>query len=443
LSSPLRPLSSAGARRANLVLITCHDLGRHLGCYGVPGGLSPNLDRFAAEGTLFERAFATAPQCSPSRASLATGRYPHENGVMGLAHGSFGWNLRRDEQHIARILSAYAYETHLFGVQHVVTTGVERLGFAAVHDRRLAHEVADDVAAVLTAGARTAPLYLEINIEQPHRPYDQGGARPDHRGISDSRPLWLPDTAATYEELAALHGAIRAADEGIGQILSTLDAIGERDDTLVVVTADHGLAMPGAKCTLYDPGIEVALMLRWPGRVARSAGVAEMVSNLDLLPTLLEALDVPVPARVSGRSFWPLANGAGGRGRPDVYAEKTFHSYYDPMRAIRTDRFKLIRNFETALPVEVPADVQIGAIFRATVERWTQGMRPDLELYDLETDPTETRNLAGDRRYGDVRDELEGRLFSWMEATGDPLLEGPVVSPAYARSIRQCQAFTA
>src|SRR5690242_4669301 len=159
--------------RPHVVQITCHDLGRFLGCYGVATVRTPNLDRLAAGGVRCERAFATAPGCSPSRATLATGRYPHANGVMGLAHDGFGWDLNPDEVHIATRLRAHGYETHLFGLQHV-TMQIERLGFDHVHRRGLGPEVAEDVEALLASSA-AQPRYLEINLEEPHRPYDQGG----------------------------------------------------------------------------------------------------------------------------------------------------------------------------------------------------------------------------------------------------------------------------
>src|SRR6266508_4937220 len=132
------PIARESAR--DVVVMTTHDIGRHLGCYGAQGVTSPNLDALAGEGVLFTSAFCTAPQCSPSRSSLATGRYPHANGVMGLAHDGFGWELHPDEQHVAELLGAHGYESHLFGLQHV-TMHPERLGFDRVHRRGFAPDV--------------------------------------------------------------------------------------------------------------------------------------------------------------------------------------------------------------------------------------------------------------------------------------------------------------
>jgi arylsulfatase A-like enzyme len=422
------------SRPPHIVQIACHDLGRHLGCYGAATVRTPNLDALAAEGVRFTNAFCTAPQCSPSRSSLATGRYPHANGVMGLAHDGFGWDLHPDERHVAALLAAHGYETHLFGLQHV-TMHPERLGFARIHRRGLAPDVASDVEAMLSAASPATPLYLEINLEEPHRPYDQGGVRPDAT-LGVAVPPWLSDTPAAREEVAALQGAIHEADRAVGRILAALDTAGLAETTLVLFTVDHGVAMPRAKCTLYDPGIGVALILRWPaGGLAGGGTIDALVSNVDVLPTLLEAAGAPGPEDLHGRSLLPLVRGERYEPRDAVFAEKTFHSYYDPMRAIRTARHTYIRNFESCFLVEGPGDVQLGGIYRTELQRYVTATHPDVELYDLDADPLEISNLAGRPETAAIERELDARLWRWMEETGDPLLNGPVPSPAYRRAM--------
>ncbi len=418
------------ANGPHVVLITCHDLGRHLGCYGVDTVRSPHIDALAAGGVRFERAWCVSPGCSPSRATLATGRYPHANGVMGLTHGRFGWDLGAEEQHAAQIFGAHGYETHLFGLQHVSPTP-ERLGFAHVHDQGLGPEVVADVTAFLGGALPTTPIYIEVNLFEPHRPYDRGGVAPDSE-LGVWAPPYLPQTEVARTEMAALQGAVRQADAAIGQIAAVLDRVSLAGDTLLVFTADHGIAMPRAKCTLYDPGIGVVLLARWPGAgIDGGRTVRELVSNVDVLPSLLDAAGIPAPERMQGRSFLPLLRGEAYEPRDAVYAEKTYHSYYDPMRAIRTARHKYIRNFESAFLVEIPGDIAEGAIFRSDTQRYHGATHPATELYDLEADADEQQNLVGDPAYAEVERDLDVRLWAWMREVDDPLLRGPVPSPAY------------
>ena len=393
----------------DVVVMTTHDIGRHLHCYGRRGIVSPHLDALATAGVRFEQAFCTAPQCSPSRASLATGRYPHNNGVMGLAHHGFDWEL--DAPHAAAIFAAQGFDAHLFGGQHV-TLHDQSLGFTAIH-----REPSDRAIEAVFGSERR--LYVEVNFSETHRPYPKVP-----EDATAEIPLFVPDIPEARHEFAALHVAIAQMDAAAGRFLEALDRAGRARDAIVVFTTDHGLAMPRAKCTLYDPGLEVALLLRWP-RAGLHGVRDELVSNIDVLPTLLEAAGVAVPDGVQGRSL------LGGGGRDAIFAEKTFHSYYDPMRCIRTHRHKLIRNFETGFAVEVPGDIQAGPIFRADPTRYSRDRPHVVELYDLAEDPLEQRNLSGMDEVADVEKKLSAELWRWMRETDDPLLKGPVPSPRY------------
>ena len=415
--------------------MTSHDIGRHLHCYGANSVVSPNLDSLAARGIRFALAFATAPQCSPSRATLATGRYPHNNGVMGLAHPGFDWELDPSAPHAAAIFAGLGFETHLFGSQHV-SLHPERLGFAHIHPsdhghgKATGHAIAEAVEQLLEGVAAEQRLYLEINFEDTHRPYPPAAAAAD--SVAPDIPGYLPGGPEAAAEFAALEAGIKEMDASAGNVLAALEATGRAEDALVVFTTDHGLAMPRAKCTLYDPGLEVALIVCWPaGGHNRGAARPELISNLDVLPTLLDACDGAPPAGIQGRSFLPLLRGRSYEPREAIFAEKTFHSYYDPMRCVRTRRHKYIRNFETAFAVEVPGDIQRGAIFRADPSRYSTDRASMVELYDLNADPLEQDNLVGSQGAADVERQLSAELWRWMRETSDPLLEGPIASPRY------------
>jgi arylsulfatase A-like enzyme len=203
-----------------------------------------------------------------------------------------------------------------------------------------------------------------------------------------------------------------------------------------VLTTDHGIAMPLAKGTLYDPGLETYLMLHCPGRWAGGSRYDELISNIDVLPTLLDACDIEVPERVQGRSFLPLLDGGVYRPNEEIFAEKTFHGSYDPMRCVRTDQYKYIRYFEKSSLHPVPGDIAFhGAYRELPPERFRR--TAEEELYDLHADPNETTNLVEDPDCADLVQQMRARLARWMRETDDPLLEGPVASPYYRRAVAQ------
>jgi arylsulfatase A-like enzyme len=339
---------------------------------------------------------------------------------MGLAHRGFDWELTRDAPHAAAIFAGLGFETHLFGAQHVAQHP-ERLGFDQMHSTEAVEQV-------LASKPRERRMYLEINFDETHRPYPPPGPIPRDLVI----PGYLPDGPEAVEEMTALQTAITQMDEAVGRVLAALAKTGRADSALVVFTTDHGLAMPRAKCTLYDPGLEVAFIVCWHGGDIGSGVVrSELVSNIDVLPTLLEAAAASLPDGIQGRSVLPLLRGAAYEPRNAIFAEKTFHSYYDPMRCVRTGRHKYIRNFETGFAVEVPADIQQGPIFRADPSRYSTDRPNVVELYDLEADPLEENNVAGSPSLKVIEDDLSAQLWNWMQATDDPLLNGPVASPRY------------
>jgi N-sulfoglucosamine sulfohydrolase len=432
--------------RPNILQIICHDLGHHIGCYGIRTVHTPTLDRLATEGVRFANSFCTSPGCSPSRAALATGRYPHSNGVLGLAHAHFGWQLAPGERHIARLLADSGYHTLLFGLQHV-TYHRESLGFSEIHGDRPADGVAENIEQWLsTTGTlhptpyTLHPFYAEVNFFEPHRPFDFGGVAPD-RSAGVQVPAFLPDNEAAREELAAMQGAIRKVDEAVARILAAIDKAGLTENTLVLFTADHGIAFPRAKTTLYDPGIETALLMRWPdGGIAGGRVVEELISNVDIVPTLLEAAGAAVPDNVQGRTFLPLLQGQPSTPRTAVFAEKTYHELYDPQRCIRTARHKLIQHFEVASRAYASTDITDGPTYK-TMANDLAKERSMLELYDLQQDPAEQQNLANDPANRSLVADLGRQLRTWMHETEDPLLHGPIASPFYHQAIRTLEEF--
>lgn len=425
----------------NLVMIDCHDLGQHLACYGVESVSSDHLDALAADGVRFVNSFCTSPQCSPSRAALYTGRYPHNNGMFGLAHDPFSWRLNDDEIYLAKHLQNAGYETAHVGIQHVTEftdEAVAKLGFVHVLPGHLAAEVADSAIGFLEQ-AHEKPFFLNAGFFEPHRDHT-GGYRltpPDsEKGVD--LPPYIPNTDQSRLEFSELQGMIKSMDVAVGRIMDALRRLDLIDDTWVIFTTDHGLAMPRAKCTMYDPGLKTALIMCAP-QLGLSGGkvVEQLISHVDMVPTLLEGLGIAVPENLQGRSYWPLLQGDSDSHRDALFFEKTYHTDYEPQRAIRNARYKLIWNAEVDI-TNVPADIMHSPIYPQMMDMLTV-TRPPFELYDLATDPNEMTNLAEIASYQDIKDNLRQQLLAWMRDTEDPLLDGPVPSPYYIRATQQLQ----
>lgn len=430
--------------RPNIVIITSHDVGQHLHCYGVQTVQTPRLDRMAAEGVRFANSFCTAPQCSPSRASIHTGRYPHSNGVMGLTHWLFAWDLHPEERHLAQLLRAQGYATVLGSYQHESRRSPEGLGF----DRHLrigglAPDMGRRLGEWIRAEApRTQPFYLQISMTETHRmqPADWFGHEPDRSG-GVYVPPYLVDDYGAREEFAFFQGAAKALDEGVGLVLDGLAAAGLADNTLVMFVADHGIPFPRAKCTLYDPGIEVACLLRWPDGLGIAPGTVcnDLVSNVDYVPTLLELIGAPVPPAVQGRSLAACLRGQPYTPRKEIFAEMTYHNYYDPRRAIRTATHKLIANFTCAPFLMDSTQCWRPKTVTKHPENPEFAYHEPLELYDLTRDPLEQDNLAYKPDHQAVRDSLLRQLHAWMVETEDPLLTGVPMSPTHTLALSALQ----
>ncbi|RDZ51347.1 hypothetical protein C5C07_17355 [Haloferax sp. Atlit-4N] len=446
--------------RPNVLLLSCHDLGRHLGCYD-RGVRTPNVDSLAEDGVLLENHFCTAPQCCPSRGSLHTGRHPHVNGLMGQT--TWGWDLNEGEVTIAEHLSSAGYSTHHFGVQHFCQDASRR--YDQVRDQTLADELVEIIETDLPEMAEHTPFFASIGFEEPHlRPGEDVPSTFAYPSLNDDLfdsyvpddvdPFpYLPDRPGVREGIANLNALItHSLDEAVGQILDQLEATGLANNTLVIFTADHGLAVPRAKGTGYDPGLEVAFVARLPGVLDGGERYSSLTSHVDVLPTVLDLLDLPIPDDLDGRSFRNLLGEERYTPRKYVRAEMTWHERYVPMRVVRTKDFKYIRNFWKQQRIHLPADIFGSPAGREFREEYYTTERPREELYDLSEDPHEQDNLAASRvplsppgsdgmfdspgtgvepdpAYADDIQRLRQYVYDRMHESNDPLLDGPVSRP--------------
>lgn len=422
-----------GSDRPNVVLITAHDLGQHLGCYGIDAVDTPNVDGLAESGVQFENAYASTPVCSPSRGSLLTGRYPQSNGLMGLTHPPWGWRLDDGEVLLPALLGAAGYETHLLGLQHVAPDA-DGLGFDRIHSEDVDAEETTAAAAALFERVGDDPFYAQIGFSEVHRTFDQGTYTEEGVHV----PPYLEETEAVRDDFAGFQASVNYFDDRVGEILDALEATDRREETIVVLAADHGIPHPGAKWTCRRPGLEIALLMDGPGPAFDAREERAVTSNVDVLPTLLDALDLPVPERVEGVSFRPYLEGETDTPPRDAaFAQFTEHMKRDnESRCVITEDRHLIRYFDQGRTVDYPVAVDPQA-FADHVERMPTDWeaRPFAQLFDVGEDPYELEDLGSDPAHEETVTNLSRRLLRWMVSVDDPLLRGRVRLPYYEGAI--------
>jgi N-sulfoglucosamine sulfohydrolase len=422
LASRAAPIQAQAAARPNIVVLVADDLGwRDTGVYGNGSIRTPNIDRLARSGLRVRLAFGTSPQCSPSRISVLTGRYPHATRAEDLH-----MPLPEGERILPSYLQESGYFTGMMAKTHIGPAG----------ERQFQWYSAETSAALpgFLDSAGTRPFFLWVGFHDPHRPYRPGAIVHPHAPAEVRVPPYLADTPETRADLALYYDATARMDADIGRMLEELDRRKLSAKTLVIFLSDNGPPFPREKGTLYDSGTRTPLILSWPGVIVRgSVFDSGLVSTVDLTPTLLDVAGVEPPKTMQGRSFRAVLRDPGSyAGRTYVFSERNWHDCDEHQRALRTIRFKLIRtDAYTDLPLCITADIGASPSFLAlrgrlkarqlTVaqSRLFESPRARLELYDLAKDPWELRNVADEPRYAkDVR-ELARVLQEWMEQTDD------------------------
>ena len=422
----------------NIVLITGDDLGwRDLASYGNPNIETPSLDRLKRGGVSFLRAFDVTSTCSASRATWATGQYPHTHGVTGLVHRMPELSLAEETPTLASHLRDAGLHTAIEGKWHVAFPQTpEAYGYREVMSNLLTQWIEDsDKTVAFIERAASKRFFLELNYMDPHR--DIRGEfvpHPDHAvdpaAIEIPAYAHLPDVPGLREELAAYYSNVARMDVMIGEVVAALEAKRLLDDTLIVFISDNGMPFPGNKLNLYDRGTGTPLIFHWPAGLAPGVERTDLVSSVDLMPTLLDIVGVAIPPDVQGRSLLPLLVDLSVAGEVDaVFSEMTMHEDADafPMRSVRTERYRYIRNYnDRPVPMEGDDQPWVSEVLAMDLPgfRWTAPRVPE-ELYDLEADPTEQRNLATDPALEEVLADLRARLDAHMAATADALLGQP------------------
>jgi len=440
-------MANAARAKPNILLIVSEDNGPELGCYGDPFARTPHLDRLAAGGVRFERAFVPYSVCSPSRAAFLTGLYPHQNGQIGLATHKFAL-YDPDTPNAFTLLKAAGYRTGLIGKLHVnpesaFPVDFRRIPGANFHKRNV-EEYAS--AAAEFFGASDRPFFLSINYPDAHLPFlrQQFGRPGEPLTGADVKPLpWVGiDSPRLREVTADYYNCLERLDQGIGLLLAELRKSGKADDTLIVYIADHGAQFPRGKVSVYEGGLRIPLILNWPGRVKPGTVRHELVSTVDILPTFLKAAGAEIPARLPGLPLQWLLDGEHAEWRRYVYglATGSFPLAFQLRWSIRDERYKLIVNLvpgtenlgsrpylDPDYPVTVVSgftrEEQAAASPQVAAALARFKTPPRCELFDLEQDPHEWTNLADDPDHAAVRGRLERALSEFRVETRDPFLD--------------------
>lgn len=426
--------------RPNILLAIADDWSwPHAGAYGDPAVKTSVFDRVAREGTLFTRAFAAAPSCTPSRAALLTGRYPHELEEGGNLHGFLPAKFPVYTDLLEQAGYYVGYTRKGWGPGRFEPGG---------RTRNPAGPQFRDFETFLRGRPAGRPFVFWFGSQDPHRPYEEGSGAASGIDLASIRvPSFLPDTPEVRRDLADYFFEVQRFDRELGEILERLRALGELDNTLVVITADNGMPFPRAKANVYDAGARVPLAMRWPGRAKAGLVSDAFVSLSDLAPTFLEAAGLTPPGSMSARSILGVAAGGDAEGRDRVFIERERHAHVRsgnlsyPVRAVRTGEWLYIRNFrpdrwpagdpERVFSVGPFGDIDGGLSKTLLIERrgdppigrffgLATAMRPAEELYDLQADPDQLNNVAADPTRGAIKTRMRRMLDEWMRTTGDP-----------------------
>ncbi len=445
-------LLAAEQKKPNVVLIVADDHGREaVGCYGNPVIKTPNLDKLASEGVRFTHAFCTTASCSASRSVILTGLYNHATGQYGHQHSFHHFVSFENIKSLPVLLSQAGYRTARIGKLHVAPPEVykfdEELGAESRNPVAMAQKCKDFIAA---SDAR--PFFLYFCLSDPHRgggkaqelPYkpDRFGNRANgYPGVKEVKydpkdiivPPFLPDIPECRAELAQYYQSVSRVDQGVGQLLEILKQSSKYDSTLVIYISDNGIAFPGAKTTLYEPGMNLPCIVQNPYQKKRGLVCNATITWADITPTILDfAGALQKETDFHGRSFKSILEQENPKGWDEIYASHTFHeiTMYYPMRVIRERKHKLIWNIAHGLEYPFASDLWESSTWQAVLHRGDKFYgkrsidaylhRSEFELYDLDEDPYEIKNLAGDTKYQKLLGELKEKLKAFQKRTNDP-----------------------
>ncbi len=466
-----RILGSRG-KLPNVILIVADDHGMgDLGCYGNSAVKTPNLDYLASEGIRFTKAHCTSASCSASRSVILTGLYNHANGHFGHQHNYHHFSAYDHVYSLPVFLEELAgYSTGRIGKYHVAPEEIFRFQEVMQANSRNAVAMADSCVEFIKENKKN-PFFLYFCTSDPHRsapltseplaPDAFGNIKNGHEGVEETYfttddvvvPPYLPESKASREELAQYYQSVARVDQGVGKLFDHLKEAGVWDNTVIIYISDNGIAFAGAKTTVYQPGINLPCLIKNADGSNKGMVSDALINWADLTPTILDLAGVLPEANLlmeervndvklnwnsqaveslQGQSFKTVLDNVETEGFDETYASHTFHeiTMYYPMKSVITRKYKLIWNIAWQLPYPHASDLWASSTWQVALKSGS-GMyagrslddythRKEFELYDLETDPYETRNLAGNPAYAETLETLKDKLYAFQERTNDP-----------------------
>jgi uncharacterized sulfatase len=415
---------SENTAKPNFVFIIADDCTfRDIGCYGGQA-FTPNIDKLASEGMRFTQCFQSAPMCSPTRHNIYTGLYPVKSGAY--PNHTFA---KDGTKSVVHYLKPLGYRLALSGKKHINPPEIFPFEYSDKGNNPDFEAIDKFISGCKESGT---PFCLFACSNEPHSPWNKGDAS-RYDAAKLKLPPYFVDTAETRENMTKYLAEITYYDWQVGQALALLDKNALADNTLAIVVSEQGSSFPFGKWTCYDTGLQSAFIARWPGKIEPGTVSDALIEYVDVLPTYIEAAGGTPPAVLDGKSLLPVLKGETTEHKQYVFGEMTTRginngSDYFGIRSIRSSKFKYVWNFTPEVKFRNACTnssifeswrkkAETDANAAEKVRRYEH--RPAEELYDVEKDPYEWKNLAGDPKYATIKMRMKKRLLEWMKAMGD------------------------
>lgn len=429
-------LAYADLEQVNVIVFIADDISwNDYSCYGNRTIQTPNIDQLAKHGLQFENAFLTASSCSPSRASIITGRYPHNNGEAQYLHSPIPNHL----PWIPEILAKGGYKTVLSGKNHMTR-----------EDGSNPFQIKDNSPGPIVGGHglwehhvrardQSKPFFYWFASNDAHRDWDTEKKGWDEKVLGPLTkpedvivPPYLIDDQATRVDLSHYFNEVRRFDFFVGKTVQALKEEGLFEQTLIFVLADNGRPFPRGKTRLHDSGMKTGLIAHWPkGIVEPGRKIESLVSVIDLAPTIFDATGQSTGPSFQGVSLMPIFKNTQSKVRDMVFSEHNWHDYEALARAVRFEDFLYIENYRPEFPWQGPADsvrsaAQASILAATAAGRVTKAQadvmaapRAGTELFMNSKDPLQLENLSGNPEYSNIEAQLKQWLMQWAQQTGD------------------------